>query len=108
MIMVLSVLDPPKHLWNIGKLLYPTLSRPDLSYSVQVLSQCMDKPQEPHLQAAFRILCYLKSIVGQGLFLSSTSPFYPKAFFDADWAACSDSPESVTSYSVFIGDFLVS
>ncbi|KAF2300329.1 hypothetical protein GH714_012046 [Hevea brasiliensis] len=36
----------------IGKLMYITLARPDISYGVQVLSQFMDKPTEVRMVAA--------------------------------------------------------
>jgi hypothetical protein len=52
----------------IGKLLYLTATRPDIYYSVQQLSQFLDTPTKAHLQAAHRVLRYLKSASGQGLF----------------------------------------
>ena len=54
----------------IGRLLYLTNTRPDISFAVQQVSQFVSKPRPPHLQAALRILRYLKGAPGLGLFLS--------------------------------------
>ncbi|RVW51041.1 putative mitochondrial protein [Vitis vinifera] len=51
-----------------GKLLYLTITRPDLSFAVNRLSQFLAKPRVPHLQAVHRVLQYIKTTVGQGLF----------------------------------------
>ena len=48
--------DPTGYQWLIGKLIYLTITRPDLSYSVNRLSQFLAAPRTPHLQAALRIL----------------------------------------------------
>jgi hypothetical protein len=83
-------------------------TRPDLSYSVQTLSQCMDKPCQPHLDAPQRVLRYIKSAPRQGLFFPAVSDFKIKAFSNFDWASCPDTRRSITSFCVFIGDSMIS
>lgn len=45
-----------------------TTTRPDLSYATKQLSQFMSDPKDIHLQAAHTVLCYIKSLVGAGIF----------------------------------------
>ena len=44
----------------VGSLIYMTITRPDLSYAVGVVSQFMQTPQKPHLDAMRHILRYIK------------------------------------------------
>lgn len=44
----------------VGKLIYLSHTRPDIAYSVSVVSQHMNNPTEDHLDAVNRILRYLK------------------------------------------------
>ena len=74
----------------IGKLMYLTLSRPDIIYVVHRLSQFLAQPKVPHMKAALRILQYIKGTPGQGVFFPTDSDLQLKAFYDADWAGCPD------------------
>ncbi|XP_070012283.1 uncharacterized mitochondrial protein AtMg00810-like [Nicotiana sylvestris] len=72
----------------IGKLFYLTITRPDISFAVQVLSQFMQHPKESHMEVALRIVKYVKG-----------SP---------DWVACRNTRRSATGYVVKLDDFLLS
>lgn len=66
----------------VGKLMYLTITRPDLSFVAQHLSQFVSTPREPHLKALFRIIRYIKFTIGQGLHFSSTNSLQLTCYSD--------------------------
>ncbi|XP_040996226.1 uncharacterized mitochondrial protein AtMg00810-like [Juglans microcarpa x Juglans regia] len=100
--------DPTSYRRLVGRLLYLTITRPELAYSVQALSQFMATPSTIHLQADQRVLRYIKATPGQGIFMSAASPLHLKAYSDNDWGGCLYTRRSVTGFTVFIGDSLIS
>lgn len=92
----------------IGRLLYLTITRPDITFVVNKLSQYLSCATDIHLQAAHKLLRYLKGNPGQGLLFSASSDLQVIAFADADWGTCPDSRRSISAYCVFIGGSLVS
>lgn len=72
----------------IGRLLYLTVTRPDIQFAVNYLSQFITAPRQSHMDAAVRILRFLKATAGQGLFLPANKDFQLEAYCDADWGGC--------------------
>ncbi|XP_019059405.1 PREDICTED: uncharacterized protein LOC109117185 [Tarenaya hassleriana] len=100
--------DPLEYRRLVGKLIYLALTRPDISFAVTKLSQYMSQPRSDHLQAAHRVLRYLKGVPAQGIFYPASTDTRLTAFCDADWASCPDSRRSVTGFCVFFGKALIS
>ena len=51
----------------VRKLIYLSLTRPDISFSIRVVSQFVHYPMEEHLEAVYQILQYLKKNPSHGL-----------------------------------------
>lgn len=81
-------------------MIYLLFTRPNLTQLVQVLSQFMLAPKQPHMEAAFRILRYLKATPGKGIFLPLEYSLEWRGFSDSDWGTCLNTQRPLTSYCV--------
>lgn len=103
-----SLPDPSIYRRLIGRLLYLQVTRPDITYSVNYLSQFMQQPCSGHLDAAHRVVRYLKGIVSHGIFLSATSSLSLAGYTDSDWAGCPTTRRSTTGYFTMLGNSHIS
>lgn len=87
----------------IGKLIYLTITRPDISYTVHVLSQFMYSPIDVQYQAAIRVLRYLSGSSSQSIFLTNTSNAQLTAYCDSDWAGCPTTRRSTSGFCILLG-----
>ena len=69
----------------IGKLLYLNITRSEISFSINTLSQFMQECRKHHFEAVHWILRYLKGSLGQGLRFPSDNDLGLIRYCDADW-----------------------
>src|SRR4051794_40770981 len=90
--------DPSIYRRLFGRMIYLTISRPDLSYPILILSQFMAKPRPPHLAMAHKVLRYIKETLRQGLMFLANQKLKLIAYCGVDWASCPMTRRSITSY----------
>ena len=91
----------------IGKLLYLAHTRPDICYTVNVLSQFMHSSRNSHFQAANRVLRYLKGTSGLGITYQESGKLDLILYTDSDFAGSRVDYSSTTGYCTFFGGNLV-
>ncbi|RVX07439.1 Retrovirus-related Pol polyprotein from transposon RE2 [Vitis vinifera] len=91
-----------------GKLNYLTITRPDISFLVSVVSQFLQSPCDSYWDAIIRILRYIKSTPGQGVLYENRGHTQVVGYTDADWADSPTDRRSTSGYCVFIGGNLIS
>ncbi|XP_057522448.1 uncharacterized mitochondrial protein AtMg00810-like [Amaranthus tricolor] len=100
--------DPAFYRSLVGKLNFLTHSRPDLTFAVQTLSQFMQDPKVPHMQALHHTLRYVAGSIGQGILLKAGERISLIGYSDSDWATCPITRRSITGYLVLFGGSPVS
>lgn len=88
----------------VGKLNFLTNTRPDLSFSIQTLSQFVQDPRTTHWGALINTLNYINSTCGQGIVLKGTNKIVLQAYTNSDWGACPITRRSVSGYVVLQGN----
>lgn len=93
---------------TIGRLLYLSITRPNIAFPVQHLSQFIQAPRISHWQAVVQILRYLK-VAHQKEFSSQFPlPFHLPLIVMLIGQLILLSQRSVTRFCIFLGDALIS
>ncbi|XP_070049517.1 uncharacterized mitochondrial protein AtMg00810-like [Nicotiana tomentosiformis] len=87
--------DKGKYQKLIGRLLYLTLTRLDIAFTVQTLSQFMQQPKRSYWEATLRVVRYIKKEPGLGILMSSRKTNSLTAYRDADWASCTNTRKAI-------------
>ncbi|KAK3013501.1 hypothetical protein RJ639_010094 [Escallonia herrerae] len=91
----------------VGRLIYLSHTRPDIGFSISVVSQFMNNPTEEHLEAVYKILRYLKMTTGKGLFFKKGYRKNIDIYCDADWAGSITDRRSTSGYCTYVWGNLV-
>lgn len=91
----------------IGKMLYLTSSRPDISFSVQHLSQFLHAPKSQHLEAVHKVLRFLHLTKDHSLYFPAHNPLLLQGYSDSDWGGCPLSRRSVGGYAFLLGSVVI-
>ncbi|KAJ3698209.1 hypothetical protein LUZ61_001914 [Rhynchospora tenuis] len=100
--------DPHLYRSTVGALQYATVTRPDISFAVNKLSQFMHSPTSNQWMAVKHVLRYLSGTLHHGLQFHAKSDAQLHAYTDADWAGSSFDRRSTSGYSIFWGHNLIS
>ena len=92
----------------IGSLLYLTVSRPDIAFSVGVCVRYQAAPKESHLTAVKRIIRYINGNPDYGLWYSKDSNECLASYSDVDWGGSVDDRKSTLGGCFYLGNNLVS
>ena len=69
----------------VGSLIYLTISRPNLRYTVGFESHFMQLPRKPHLDSMRQTLCYVSATLYYALFYVANIEVQLYGYTDADW-----------------------
>ena len=68
----------------MGSLVYLTITRPDISFAIQQVSQFLQTPRHLHLAIVRRIIRYVQGTYTRGLFFHAGNFTRLAAYSDAD------------------------
>ena len=91
----------------VGRLIYFSHTRPNISHAGNILSQFMHSPRVSHLQATHRVLRYLKGTTGWGLHFKRQGLISLDVYTDFDFAGSLIDRRSTTGYCIFLVGNLV-
>ena len=87
----------------VGRLIYLTHTRPDLSFAVGLLSRFMHHPTKHHFGAAKRVLRYVAGTKNLGVWYVKNEEFFLTGYTDSDWAGSQDDRKSTSGNCFVLG-----
>ncbi|XP_035838071.1 secreted RxLR effector protein 161-like [Helianthus annuus] len=103
-----KLVDATKFRSLIGSLRYLLHTRPDLSYSVGVISRFMQEPKESHLKVLKHILRYVKGTLNFGLKYKRGRISSIVGYSDSSHSTDQSDGKSTTGMVFYLGDSIVS
>ena len=103
-----SLSNPSIYRRLVSSLVYLTVTRLDISYSVHQVSHNLSAPRSTYYVVVLHILRYLKGTLFYGLFYSAQSSLVLRAFSNTDWVGDPTDRRSTIGYCFLLGSSLIS
>jgi hypothetical protein len=100
--------DQKEYQSMIGSLLYWTVTRPDIQFSVCLCARFQASQRTSHRQAVKLIFSYLRHTPNFGLWYSASSSLALHVFSDVDFVGCQLDRKSTSGTCQILGSSLVS
>ena len=102
-------IDATSYRRNVGCLRYLLHTRPDLSYTVGVLSRYMQSPKASHGAAIKHVLRYLQGTTSLGLVFTRSTPKVPRliGYSDSSHNVDPDDGRSTAGHIFYLGESLI-
>ncbi|XP_050918651.1 uncharacterized mitochondrial protein AtMg00810-like [Lathyrus oleraceus] len=100
--------DSRRYRCLVGRLNYLTITRPNITFAVRIVSQFLNAPCDTHWNAVIWILRYIKNAPGRGILYEDKGDSKITCYSDADWAGTSSDRRSTSGYCVLIGGNMIS
>jgi hypothetical protein len=91
----------------VGSLIYMTITRLDLNYTVGLESQFMQVPRKSHLDGVSHTLRYVSATTNYGLFYEASTELQVHGYIDADWPGSISDRRSTSSFMFSFGSAAV-
>ncbi|XP_042757957.1 secreted RxLR effector protein 161-like [Lactuca sativa] len=82
----------------VGSLMYLTATRPNIMFSMSVISRFMENPKKSHWEAGKHILRCINGTLNHGLIYTRTEDANLRGFRDCDYGRCIYDSKSTTGY----------
>ena len=99
--------DPGIYRRLVGKLNYLTNTRPDIAFSVSVISQFLQSPCDSHWDAMIRILRYIKGTPGQGVLYENRGQTQIVRYCDANKTGSPANKDQNIGKHRYIGNWIL-
>lgn len=103
-----DAVDSTMYKQMVGSLMYLTATRPDLMYSVCLVSRYMENPTQMHLLAIKKIMRYIKGTMDLGILYKRQGKIELRGYVDSDYAGDTDDRKSTGGYIFILGSGAIS
>lgn len=102
-----DLLDEKTYRSIVGSLIFLTHTRPDITYSVSVVSRYITNSSKIHMKASKRILMYVKGTLIFGIHYYSSEKLNVARFSDSHWRGGLDDRNCTSRNCFYIGSCLI-